>query len=96
MTRSEQDSFPSIVYSRNSSEHALEDGEQKIWDFGAANRGLCQNILHTKVGQITDELSSSVGEGQRITPEEPLERNHTDGHDGQPYQRESRLATSET
>lgn len=86
MPRSEQDPFLSLVYSRYSSEHALEDGEQKIWDLGAADRGLCQDILHTKVGQITDELSSSVGEGQGVTPEEPLERDHTDGHDGQPYQ----------
>jgi hypothetical protein len=37
-----------------------------------------------------------VGESQRVTPEEPLERNHTDRHDGQPYQREGRLAASET
>jgi hypothetical protein len=28
-----------IVYSRNSSEHALENGEQDIRDLGAADRG---------------------------------------------------------
>lgn len=93
--------FPSEIpsqlwYSRNSSEHALEDGKQNIRNLGAADRWRRQDILHTKVRQVTDETASRVGEGQRVTPEEPLEGDHADRHDGQPYQREGRLAASET
>lgn len=53
-------SFQLIVYSRNRSEHALEDGEEKIRDLGAADGGRGQDILETKVRQITDELSTRV------------------------------------
>lgn len=58
--------------SRNSSEHALEYGEKKVWNLGASHGRHCEDALETKVSQVTDIGARRVGKCQRITPEEPL------------------------
>lgn len=45
--------------------------------------------------EVTD-ITTSVAEGERIAPEEPLESYDTNGHHGKPDEGERRLATRET
>lgn len=59
--------------SRNSSEHSLEDGEQEIGNLVTSYGRRSQNTLEAEVVEVTDVAAGCVGEGQRITPEEPLE-----------------------
>lgn len=73
-------------YSRDGSEHSLVDGEKKIRNLGATDGGGTQDILETKVAQVSNVLAGGVREGERVAPEEPLEGDDADGHDGQPYQ----------
>lgn len=82
--------------SRNTGKHALEDSEEEIWHLGATHRWGSQYIPESEVLQITNVCTSGVGEGQRVSPEEPLEGYDADGHDREPYQREGGLAASET
>ena len=51
------------------SEHTLENCEEKIGNIAAL---LSQNTLETEVIEVTDEFVGGLGEGKRITPEEPL------------------------
>lgn len=37
-----------------------------------------------------------MGEGQRVAPEEPLEGDDADGHDGEPEEGEGGFSTGET
>lgn len=81
---------------RNGGEHALVEAEENVGDLAATNAGLTEHLHQTKVGEVADEGASLVGEGERITPEEPLEADDRDGHERQQYQRESRLAPGKT
>jgi len=47
----------------------LENCEEKIGNIAAL---LSQNTLETEVIEVTDEFVGGLGEGKRITPEEPL------------------------
>jgi len=57
---------------RDGREHALVDGEQKVRDLGTSDRGRSENILESKVVEVSDKLTSAVAEGKRVTPKEPL------------------------
>jgi hypothetical protein len=57
---------------------------------------LSKDILEAEVVKSTDELASMVGESNRVTPEEPLERDNSGSHDRKPDERESRLASGQT
>lgn len=59
--------------SRNSGEHALENAEQDIRDMSTSYGRGSQHIPQPNVLQVTNVFSSRVGEGERVTPEEPLE-----------------------
>lgn len=77
---------------RDSREHALVDTEQQIWDSGAANGWLAKDTSEPDVLQVADISRSIVAEGERVSPEEPLEGHQADGHQGEPDEREGGLA----
>ena len=77
-------------------EHALIYGEEKIGDLVGADGGACKNVHEAEIREVTDEWAGRVGECQRIAPEEPLEAGDARGHDGEPYQREGRFASSKS
>lgn len=77
-------------------EHALVHSKQKIRDLGRTDGGRTEDIAETNVLQITDVAASGVREGERVTPEEPLEGDHSRGHDREPYQRQGGLSAGET
>lgn len=52
-------------------EHTLENSEKEIRDFAA---WLCQYTPETDVVHVANESAGGLGEGQGITPEEPLKR----------------------
>lgn len=81
---------------RDCGEHALIDCKEQVRDPLTADRGLGENVLESKVGEIADKFAGRVGESEGITPEEPLEGNDSGRHNRQPYQRKSRLATRKT
>lgn len=64
-----------------SSKEKLVETEDDFRQDGTA-RGWCSgNVSQTEVGQVADERARSAGEGERVTPEHPLERdNSTDHH----------------
>lgn len=66
--------------------HALIDGEQEVRDAARAHRGLREDVLEAKVGEVADEEARGVREGKRVAPEEPLKGGHRRSHDRQPYQ----------
>lgn len=70
---------------RDCSKHPLVDREEQVWDSRTANGRLSENVSEPKVGEITDEFASGMGESQRVTPEEPLKGDDSSRHDGQPY-----------
>ena len=78
------------------SEHALVDSKQEIGNHGRANRWCSQDISEADILKITKELTRSVGESKRVTPEEPLEGDDGGGHDGEPDQGQRRLSPSQT
>jgi hypothetical protein len=55
-----------------------------------------QHIAEPDIFQIAEELACSVGEGERETPEEPLEGDDRGCHDGEPDQGQRRLSPSQT
>lgn len=59
-------------------EHALVDAEHDRGDASAADRRGVENTLETKVLQIADVLVGTIRESERISPEEPLERNNSE------------------
>lgn len=71
-------------YLRDGSEHALVDGKEQVGNSGASNARTAEHVAESDVGEIANELSTSVREGQRVAPEEPLEGHDTDGHHGEP------------
>ena len=73
--------------SRNGGEHSLIHCIQEIRNSAASDRRLSQNIHETEVVKSTDEFAGLVGKGERVTPEEPLERDYSRGHDGEPDER---------
>lgn len=84
-----------LVHLRDGGKHALVDRIQQIRVSAASHRGLSQNVHETKVVKSTDELAGLVGKCKRVTPEEPLERDYGRGHDGEPDEREGRLASGQ-
>ena len=66
--------MPHPNYSRNASKHALEDSEKKVGDLVTPHRWCTKDTLHAKVIKVADVFARGVGEGQRVPPEEPLER----------------------
>jgi hypothetical protein len=77
-------------------EHALVDSKHKIGDLRRSNRWCSEDISEAKVFQVTNVFAGSVGEGERITPEEPLEGDHSRGHNREPDERQGGLPPSET
>lgn len=71
-------------YVRDSSEHALIEAEKKVRDLAAANAWLGEGLHETKVGEVADVGASGVGEGERVTPEEPLKPYDGYRHEGKP------------
>ena len=65
---------------RNCREHALVDGNQQIRNPGASNAGLIKHISEADIGEVTNVRVGSVGEGEGISPEEPLEGDDANGH----------------
>lgn len=55
-------------------EHALVDAEQEGRDSGRADGGVSENALEAEVLEVADERRGAVREGERVAPEEPLER----------------------
>lgn len=92
----------SFSYSTNSkrdgnrSEHALVHGKQQIGNLSRSHGGSCENISEANVVQVAEELAGTVGEGERVTPEEPLEGDHGCGHDGEPDERQGGLSPCQT
>ena len=81
---------------RDGCEHALVEAEQDVGDLAAANAGVTENLHETKVGEVTDEGAALMGEGERVTPEEPLKSDDRDRHERKQDQREGRLAPGKT
>jgi hypothetical protein len=77
-------------------EHALVDSKHKIGDLRRSNRWCSEDISEAKVFQVTNVFAGSVGEGERITPEEPLEGDHSRGHNREPDEGQGGLPSSET
>lgn len=77
-------------------EHALVDGEEEVGDLVGAHGRAGEDVHEAEIREITDERAGGMGEGQRVAPEEPLEACDGGGHDGEPYQRQGRLAPSKT
>lgn len=67
---------------RDGGEHALVDGEHEVGDSVGAHRGAGEDAPEAEIGEVTDEGAGGVGEGERVTPEEPLEGRDRRGHDG--------------
>lgn len=67
---------------RDGSKHALVDAKQYVRNTWAADRRRCENVPQADVLEITDEFARTMGEGERIAPEKPLERDNGGGHDG--------------
>lgn len=63
-------------------EHALVDGEQQVRDARRPYRGPREHVPEAKVGQVPQERARRVRKGERVAPEEPLERGDGRGHDG--------------
>jgi hypothetical protein len=61
-------------------EHTLVYGEEEIGDIGGANGGSTKNISEANVLKIANVLAGGVREGERVTPEEPLEGDYGCGH----------------
>jgi hypothetical protein len=56
----------------NAGEDKLEEVEEDIWNEGRANGWGTEDVHRTEVGEITNEDIGAVGEGQGVTPEEPI------------------------
>lgn len=80
---------------RDRREHALVDGEEEIRDLGAPNRRLGQDTFEAEVRKIPNVRTCSMGEGEGVSPEEPLERYDTYRHQGEPDEGESGFPTRE-
>lgn len=72
------------------------NGKEEVGYSVAADRRLRQDIPEAEVGQITDELASSVRKGKRVPPDEPLEGCDSRRHHGEPYQGEGGLSSRKT
>jgi hypothetical protein len=83
-------------HSRNAGKHALEDSEEQVWNLAASNRRLSEDVSEADVGHITNVTASSMRESERVSPEEPLKGDDSDGHDGEPYQRKRGFSSRET
>lgn len=81
---------------RDGGEHALVQAEKQIRDLGPTDTGLAEDLHETEVAEVADVGAASVREGQRVAPEEPLEADDSNGHHGQPDERQRRLAPGET
>jgi hypothetical protein len=90
------ESWERLQNSRNSGEHPLVHCIQEIGDSVTSHRGLGKDVHEAEVVKSTDELAGLVGEGKRVAPEEPLERDNSGGHDGEPDEGQGRLASSQT
>lgn len=66
--------------------HSLIDRKEQIWDPRAANARRGKDISEADVLQVTDEEARLMRKGKTVTPEEPLERRDSGGHDRKPYQ----------
>ena len=62
----------------------------------AADRWRSQCVPETNVVKIADELARGMRKGERVAPEEPLERGYTDGHHGEPDQGKGRFPSGES
>ena len=65
--------MPRLNHSRNASKHALEDGKKKVGDLVTPHGRRTKDTLHTEVVKVANVFTRGVGEGQRVSPEKPLE-----------------------
>lgn len=72
------------------------DGKEEVGYSVAAHRRLRQDVPEADIGKITHELASSVREGKRVPPEEPLEGRDSRRHQGEPYQGQGGLPSRQT
>lgn len=84
------------LYSRNGREHALIQAKEKVGNLGAADRGLGEGLHETEVAEIADIGAAGMGEGQTVSPKEPLEVHHGDRQHRQHDEGEGRLPSSQT
>lgn len=69
----------------DTAEHHLVEGVEEGGNERAADRGSGPDLHETEVGEVTDERVVGGGaEGERETPEVPLEDDDTEGHHGDP------------
>jgi len=80
---------------RDGSEHALVYSKHQIRNPRASHTRRSQHVPKTNVSKIPNVFTGIVGEGQGITPEEPLKGDDADRHQGEPDEREGGLAAGE-
>lgn len=57
-----------------STEEELVETEDNLRNVGVADRRRRHDILHAKVGKVTNEGAGSAAVSQRVSPKHPLER----------------------
>lgn len=77
-------------------EHELVDAKDEGGDTGAAHRRLVEDALESKVLEVTDERAGTVGKGEGVAPEEPLEGYDGEGHHAKVDHAERILAAEQT
>lgn len=60
---------------RQGRKHGLVEGKEEGGDLARALRRRIEDVDEAKVTKVADKLGSSLGEGERVAPEEPLDRN---------------------
>jgi hypothetical protein len=74
----------------------LIQAEDDLRDNSTTRTWRSHDILHAKVGKITNEWTGSPGVGQRVAPENPLKRSHSSDHKTLEQHSKRGLATRET
>lgn len=81
----------------DSAEHHLVEGVKEGGDERRSDRGGAPDLHETKVLEITDEgVAGRLGEGERVTPEIPLEDDDGEGHHDDPEHGEGGFSAGET
>ena len=77
-------------------EHALVGAEKEGGDSRRSDGWLSLDADETKVFQVADKRRGGVGEGERVAPEEPLERSDGDTAHREEEHRQGVLPSQET
>lgn len=78
-----------------STEEELVETEDNLGNVGVADRRRRHDILHAKVGEVTNEGPGSAAVSQRVSPKHPLECGDGANQDGLEDQGEGGLSTGE-